>query len=129
MPLDASLLQVFIYLFLVGSDGSLPIAKGSLVAQTVKNPPAVRKTQVQSLDQEEPLEKGWLPTSVFLPGEFHGQRSLVRYASQGGRESDMSDSHFHAPGLSLVVASWGSSLVAVHRLLTEVASFVAESRL
>ena len=48
---------------------------------------------------------------------------------QGRRESDMSDSHFHAPGLSLVVASWGSSLVAGHRLLTEVASFVAESRL
>ena len=82
MPLDVSLLQMFIYLFLVASDGSLPIAKVFLVAQTVKNLPAMRKTQVQSLDQEEPLEKGWLPTSVFLPGEFHGQRSLVRYASR-----------------------------------------------
>ena len=82
MPLDVSLLQMFIYLFLVASDGSLPIAKVFLVAQTVKNLPAMRKTQVQSLDQEEPLEKGWLPTSVFLPGEFDGQRSLVRYASR-----------------------------------------------
>ena len=30
----------------------------SLVAQTVKNPPAVQKTQVPSLGQEDPLEKG-----------------------------------------------------------------------
>ena len=26
-----------------------------------------------------PWRKGWLPTPVFLPGEFHGQRSLVGY--------------------------------------------------
>ena len=58
MPLDVSLLQMFIYLFLVGSDGSLPIAKVFLVAQTVKNLPAMRKTQVQSLDQEDTLEMG-----------------------------------------------------------------------
>ena len=24
-----------------------------------------------------PLEEGWQPTPVFLPGEFHGQRSLA----------------------------------------------------
>jgi len=29
----------------------------SLVAQTVKNLPAIQNTQVQSLSQEEPLEK------------------------------------------------------------------------
>ena len=27
--------------------------------------------------------------SVFLPGEFHGQRSLVRYSPEGHKESDM----------------------------------------
>jgi len=27
----------------------------------------------------------WLPTSVFLPGEFHGERSLVGYCPQGHR--------------------------------------------
>ena len=26
---------------------------------------------------------GWLPTPVFLPGEFHGQRSLVGYSPWG----------------------------------------------
>ena len=53
-----------------------------LVAQMVKNLPATQETQVQSLGQEESLPVGrreWLPTPVFLPGEFHGQRSLVGY--------------------------------------------------
>ena len=46
------------------------------VAQTVKNLPAVQETWVQCLGQEDPLEKGvTTPTPVFLPGEFHGQRS------------------------------------------------------
>ena len=32
----------------------------------------------------------WLPTAVFLPGEFHGQRSLAGYSSpQGHKELDM----------------------------------------
>ena len=30
----------------------------SLVAQTVKNPPALQETQIQSLGQEDPLKKG-----------------------------------------------------------------------
>ena len=30
----------------------------SLVAQTIKNPPAVQETWVRSLGQEDPLEKG-----------------------------------------------------------------------
>ena len=34
---------------------------------------------VQSLGQEDPLQK-WQPTPVFLPEEFHGQRSLVATA-------------------------------------------------
>ena len=33
----------------------------------------------------------WQPTSVFLPGEFHGQRSLVGYNPQGCKESDMTE--------------------------------------
>ena len=38
----------------------------SLVAQTVKNLPAVQETQVQSLDQEDPLEKGMATQSSVL---------------------------------------------------------------
>ena len=43
----------------------------------VKNLPAMQETQVQSLGQEEPLEKGMASTPVFLPGESHRQRNLV----------------------------------------------------
>ena len=38
----------------------------SLVAQMVKNLPAVQKTQVQSLGQEDPLEKGMATHSSIL---------------------------------------------------------------
>ena len=31
----------------------------------------------------------WLPTPIFLPGELHGQRSLVGYSLWGHKESDM----------------------------------------
>ena len=41
------------------------------VAEMVKNLPAIQETQVQSLDWEDPLEKGMATFSVFLPGEFH----------------------------------------------------------
>ena len=38
----------------------------SLVAQLVKNVPAMQETLVQFLGQEDPLEKSRLPTPVFL---------------------------------------------------------------
>ena len=41
----------------------------SLVAQMVKNLPTTQGTWVQSLGQEDPLEKGMQPTPVFLTGE------------------------------------------------------------
>ena len=43
------------------------------------------------LGWENPLEKGMLPTSVFLPGEFHRQRSLMDYSPRGRKESDMTE--------------------------------------
>ena len=69
----------------------------SLVAQTVNNLPVVQETRVQSPGQEDALEKGWLPTPVFLPGEFHGQRSLVGYSPWGHKELDMTErlTHIH----------------------------------
>ena len=54
----------------------------------VKNLPAMQETQVQSLSREDPLEKGMATTPVFLPGEFHGQRSLAGYGPWGRQESD-----------------------------------------
>ena len=57
----------------------------SLVAKMVKNLPATQKTWVQSLGQEDALEK-WQSTPVFLPRQFHGQRSLQGYNPWGCRE-------------------------------------------
>ena len=38
----------------------------SLVAQMVKNPPAMQKTPVQFLGQEDPLEEGMVTHSTIL---------------------------------------------------------------
>ena len=63
----------------------------------VKNLPAVQVTQVQDLGWEHPLEKGMAPTPVFLPGEFHGQRSLAGLQSMGSQRAgpDRVTKHFH----------------------------------
>ena len=52
------------------------------MAQKVKYLPGMQdtqETQVQSLDQEDPLEKELATTPVLLPEKFHGHRSLVGY--------------------------------------------------
>ena len=38
-----------------------------------------------------PRKGKWQPTSVFLPGKSHGQRSLVGYSPGGSKESDMTE--------------------------------------
>ena len=38
-----------------------------------------------------PWKRAWQPTPVFLPGESHGQRSVVGYSPQGRRESDTTE--------------------------------------
>ena len=40
-----------------------------LLAQMVKNLPAIQETWVRSLVWEDSLEKEWQPTPVFLSGE------------------------------------------------------------
>ena len=57
----------------------------------VKNLPAMQETGVPSLGQEDLLGKKWQPTPVFLPGEFHRQRSLVGYSPWGHKESDTTE--------------------------------------
>ena len=47
----------------------------------VENPPTIWETWVSSLGQEDPWSREWLPTPVFLPVKFHGQRSLTGYSS------------------------------------------------
>ena len=43
----------------------------------------MQKMQVQSLSQEDPLEKEMAIHSSILAWKIHGQRSLVGYSPQG----------------------------------------------
>ena len=66
----------------------------SLLAQMVKNLPATPETWVQSLGRSPGGGNGchfsilffFFFTSVLLPGEFHGQRSLVGYSPWGHKK-------------------------------------------
>ena len=60
----------------------------------------MRETWVQSLGQEDPLEKGMAIHSLFLPGEVHGQRSMAGYSPCGQKESDMTEQLTHTHTLS-----------------------------
>ena len=40
---------------------------------------------------EDPWNKKWQPTPVFLPGESRGQRSLAGYSPRGLKESETSE--------------------------------------
>ena len=63
----------------------------SLVAQSVKDLPAVQETQVQSLGLEEPLEKEMATHFSILAWKSHGQRSLVGCSPWGLKESDTTE--------------------------------------
>ena len=70
----------------------------SLMAQWVKNPPAMQETQEIWFNPwvgKIPWRRKWQPTPVFLPGKFHGQRSLVGYSSWGHEESDKTEHKAH----------------------------------
>ena len=51
-----------------------------MIAQMVKNLPAMQEIQVWFLGQEDALEKEMATHSSILAGEFHGQRSLAGYS-------------------------------------------------
>ena len=57
------------------------------MTQTVKNLPAIRRPGIYLWVWKIPWRREWLPTPVFFPREFHGQRSLVGYCPWGHKES------------------------------------------
>ena len=59
-----------------------------LVAQMVRNLPAMQEIQVWSLSWKIPWRWACQPTLVFLPGRSHGQKSLAGYNPWGCKESD-----------------------------------------
>ena len=76
--------------------------RASLVAQRLKGLPAMQETWVGKI----PWRRKWQPTPVFLPGESHGLRSLVRYSPQGCKELDTTERlHFTYHHLTLLTIS------------------------
>ena len=74
------------------------------MAQMVKNLPAMRETWVQSLSQEDPLEKGMATHSSILAWRIPWVEEPGRLQSMG-KESDMTErlththTHTHTQGL------------------------------
>ena len=80
----------------------------------VKNPPAMQEMQFDPWVGKIPWRRAWQPTPVFLPGESHGQRSLVSYSPCGCKESDTTE-YLSQIGTS----SWNSRVRGRHVLLSE----------
>ena len=71
---------------------SLQYSWASLVAQLVKNPPAMWETWVRSLSLEDPLEKGKTTRSSILAWRMHGlyYRWILYHLSHQGSPDDNS---------------------------------------
>ena len=50
-----------------------------------------RKPGLDPWVRKIPWRREWLPTPMFLPGEFHGQRSLAGYRPWGRKELDTTE--------------------------------------
>ena len=72
--------------------------RASLVAQLVKNLPAMQETQVQSLGWEDPLEKGMATYSSILAWRVLWTEEPGRLQSMGSRRTGhycATNIHFH----------------------------------
>ena len=91
-------------LLLQGQNSTYPVkVRGgfwgsSLVAQSVKNPPAMQEIPIQSLGQEDPLEKEMATHCNILAWETPWTRSLAGYSPWGHKESDTTERLNHLQG-------------------------------
>ena len=63
-----------------------------------------------------PWRRAWPPTQVFLPREFHGQRSLVSHSPWGCQELDMTEWLTHMHRHNYIRRQWNRHM---HRILCE----------
>ena len=73
---------IYIYIFL---NTYAHIYMGFSGGSALKNPPPVQEMQVQSLDQEDPLEKEMATHSSILAWEIPGTEELGRLQSIGAQ--------------------------------------------
>ena len=81
-------LNLFVRMPVTESGAHPTLIWASLVARTVKNPPAMQETRVRSLGPEDHLEKEKATHSSILAWNSHGQRSVVGYSPWGHKELD-----------------------------------------
>ena len=62
-----------------------------MVAQMLKNLPAVQETRFDPWMGRICWRKEWQSTPVFMPGGAHGQRSPGGYSPCGHKESDRTE--------------------------------------
>ena len=95
----------------------------SLVAQLVKNSPAMWETWVQFLGWEDPLEKEWLPTPVFWPGEVINGETAAKDSNEHGILKFKSRSQLDVDKLHQSSNSAGSILIIFNEEITLVYFF------
>ena len=69
----------------------ISLQRASLLTQMVKNSPAMRGPGLHPWVGKISWRREWLPTPIFLPGEFQGQRRLVGYSPWGHKMWDMTE--------------------------------------
>ena len=88
---------------------SLPFPDGSEGKESAHN---LGGPEFDPWVREDPLEKEWLLTPVFLPGESHGQGSLA-LVHVGPKELDMTEGLTHTPlfiaALFTIARTWKQS--------------------
>ena len=64
-----------------------------------------------------PWRRAWQLTPVFLPREFHGQRSLAGYSPWGHKESYVTELLTHTHTHTHTVVGWGWFILALNAKL------------
>ena len=89
----------------------------SQVALVVKNLPANAGDMIHGFNPwvgKIPWRRKWQPTPVFLPGDSHGQRSLVDYSPWGCKESDMTEATAQHTLLEMKLLAQQSMGISTH---------------
>ena len=88
----------------------------SLLAQMVRNLPAMQKTQVQSLGREDPMEKGMVTHSSILAWRIPWTEEPSRLQSMGSQRIGHDWVIFTSLHFREIVKDWGAWHSAVHGL-------------
>ena len=97
-PFNSPCIFYLCYIY-YGNSAPTPI----LVIHSGKDPACqCKRCRFDAWVRKIPWSRKWRPTPVFLPENFHGQRSLVGYSPRGCKESDTIDhTHAHMDGTSV----------------------------